>query len=61
MVSIEAVSKTDLMRISIKSGVPGKAKEIVDTWVTLFIEENKHLGGYSGETCHLFWGKFTTN
>jgi len=44
MVSIEAVSKTDLMRISIKSGVPGKAKEIVDTWVTLFIEENKDLG-----------------
>jgi len=43
MVSVEAVSKTDLIRISIKSGVPGKAKEIVDTWVTLFMEENKDL------------------
>ena len=43
MVSVEAVSKTDLIRVSIKSGVPGKAKEIVDTWVALFIEENKDL------------------
>lgn len=43
MVSVEAVSKTDLIRISIKSGVPGKAKEILNTWVTLFIEENKDL------------------
>ncbi len=43
MVSVEAVSKTDLIRISIKSGVPGKAKKIVNTWVTLFIEENKDL------------------
>lgn len=44
MISVEAVPKTDLIRISIKSGVPGKAKEIVNTWVALFIEENKHLG-----------------
>jgi len=44
MVSVEAVSKTDLIRISIKSGVPGKAKKIVDTWLALFIEENKDLG-----------------
>ena len=43
MISVEAVPKTDLIRISMKSGVPGKAKEIVDTWVTLFIEENKDL------------------
>jgi len=43
MVSVEAVSKTDLIRISIKSGVPGKAKKIVDTWLALFIEENKDL------------------
>lgn len=44
MISVEAVSKTDLIRISIKSGVPGKAKEIVNTWIALFIEENKDLG-----------------
>jgi len=44
MISVEAVPKTDLIRMSIKSGVPGKAKEIVNTWVALFIEENKDLG-----------------
>ncbi|MBA7694783.1 hypothetical protein ES703_103396 [subsurface metagenome] len=43
MVSVEAVPKTDLIKISVKSGVPGKAKEIVNTWVALFIEENKDL------------------
>jgi len=43
MISVEAVPKTDLIRISIKSDVPGKAKEIVNTWIALFIEENKDL------------------
>jgi len=43
MVSVEAVPKTDLIKISVKSGVPGKAKEIVNTWVALFIEKNKDL------------------
>jgi len=43
MVSVEAVPKTDLIKISVKSSTPGKAKEIVNTWVALFIEENKDL------------------
>ena len=43
MVSVEAVPKTDLIKISVKSDVPGRAKEIVNTWVALFIEENKDL------------------
>jgi len=43
MVSVEAVPKTDLIKISIKSSAPGKAKEIVNTWAALFIEENKDL------------------
>jgi uncharacterized protein involved in exopolysaccharide biosynthesis len=43
MVSVEAVPKTDLIKISVESGVPGEAKEIVNTWVALFIEENKDL------------------
>jgi len=43
MVFVEAVPKTDLIKIKVKSDSPVQAKEIVNTWVSLFLKENKEL------------------
>ena len=43
MVFVEAVPKTDLIKIRVKSDSPTRAKEIVNTWVSLFLMENKEL------------------
>jgi len=43
MVFVEAVPKTDLIKIKVKSDSPVQAKEIVNTWVSLFLKENREL------------------
>lgn len=43
MVLVEAIPRTDLIKIKVKSGSHALAKKIVNTWVSLFIAENKEL------------------
>lgn len=43
MVLVEGVPRTDLIKIKVKTDSPALAKRIVNTWVSLFITENRDL------------------
>lgn len=43
MVLVEAVPRTNLIKIKVKNDSPALAKKIVNTWASLFIAKNKEL------------------